>query len=203
MQSRTPKQQILTINILIVSICIISIFSDTEIRNNLSTRLAYWHNTQPEVVDVEEARVGLPATIIIPAINVWAPVESVGLTEKGAFDVPEDPAHVGWFNQGPRPGEKGVAGMDGHFGWRDGLPAVFDNLSRVQIGDTVLIQDVDGLVIHFVIYDIRTYEKDADTSDIFHVTDDGAHLALITCQGEWDALHQSYSSRLVVFAKVE
>lgn len=205
MQSRTPKQQMLTISILIVSICVISAFSHPETRNNLLARFTTWHAVaQPEIVITQEIRVGLPTTLIIPTINVWAPVESVGLTTTGALDVPEDPAHVAWFNQGPRPGEKGVAIIDGHFGWKDGLPAVFDNLSQVHIGDTILVQDADNQVIHFVIRDIRAYEKDADTSDIFRATDDGVHLVLITCQGEWDEINQSYSSRLVVFAdKIE
>src|SRR6185436_19306825 len=73
----------------------------------------------------------------IPEIGLNAPVESVGVTSHGAMDVPQGMSNVAWFNLGPLPGERGSAVIDGHFGAKDGIPTVFDNLHKLQKGDRI------------------------------------------------------------------
>jgi len=68
---------------------------------------------------------------MIPSINIDAAIEYVGLTSNGAMAVPKGPNDVGWFELGPRPGDIGSAVIAGHDGWKDGIPAVFDNLSKL------------------------------------------------------------------------
>jgi hypothetical protein len=68
----------------------------------------------------------------IPKINVDANIDSVGLTVSGAMDVPEGPNDVAWFNLGSRPGEEGTSIIDGHSGWKDNIPAVFDDLYKLK-----------------------------------------------------------------------
>jgi len=75
-----------------------------------------------------QADPGLPVRLKIPKINVDSAFEYVGLTPQGAMDVPKGPAEVGWFKLGTRPGEIGSAVVAGHSGWKNGIPAVFDNL---------------------------------------------------------------------------
>jgi LPXTG-site transpeptidase (sortase) family protein len=146
---------------------------------------------------------GLPAYLRIPGIGVDAPIDSVGLTPEGAMDVPKGPATSAWFDLGPRPGENGSAVIDGHFGWKDGIPAVFDNLSKLQKGDIVYVDDTTGSTTAFVVRDIETYGHNEDASDIFASDDGKAHLNLITCGGVWNNAQKSYSNRLVVFTDEE
>lgn len=143
---------------------------------------------------------GSPVRIIIPAINVSAVLESVGLTSEGAVDVPKDPAHAAWYNLGPRPGETGNAIIDGHYTWKNRTAAVFDNLHRLHMGDKIYTQDEKGTTTAFAVRELRTYGPDADAPDVFTSTDTKTHLNLITCQGTWNSISKSYSSRLVVFA---
>src|ERR1035437_8819740 len=96
------------------------------------------------IVAIVKPTSGLPIRLIIPKINVDAPFEYVGITPLGAMDVPKLPADVGWFNLGPRPGDNGSAVVAGHFGWKNNIPAVFDNLSKLQIGDEVNVIDEKG-----------------------------------------------------------
>jgi hypothetical protein len=76
---------------------------------------------------------GVPVRLRIPALNVEAPVVTVGLTEEGAMDSPEGAEDTGWYELGPRPGEQGSAVIAGHSGYRTG-PAVFDDLEAVRAG---------------------------------------------------------------------
>lgn len=151
----------------------------------------------------EEVRLGLPVRLKIPKISIDAAVDYVGLTPQGDMDTPKGPATAGWYQHGPRPGEKGSSVIDGHFGYRDRIPAVFDNLHTLQKGDKIYIEDETGTTITFVTRELKTYGPNDDAADVFRSGDGKAHLNLITCQGSWNATQQSYSTRLVVFADKE
>ena len=149
------------------------------------------------------------AEISIPSIKVNAKIKEVGLTSKGAIGAPEKPEDTAWYNKSPKPGEIGNSIIDGHFGWKDGIPAVFDNLNKIKIGDKIYIEnkntdkDENKSIITFVVTEIKTYEDDSDSKDLFTIKDDKAHLVLVTCAGTWDKTGKSYSKRLVVFSDRE
>lgn len=149
------------------------------------------------IVFREQVSSELPIRLKVPKINVDAVLEHVGLTADRAMDVPKDPAYVAWFELGPRPGEKGSAVISGHSGWRNGIPAVFDNLHKLQKGDKVYVENGKGVITSFVVRELRTYGENEDASDVFGSSDGKAHLNLITCEGVWDKVSKSYSKRLV------
>ncbi len=139
----------------------------------------------------------------IPRINVDAMVGHAGITSDGIMDVPKNPAYVAWFELGPWPGEKGSSVIDGHFGWKNNTPAVFDDLHLLQKGDKVYVEDEEGKSISFVVHEVRMYGENEDASDIFASADGKAHLNLITCGGVWNRVSKTYSRRLVVFTDKE
>ena len=139
----------------------------------------------------------------IPSINVDAPILSVGLTRDGAMDVPKGPAEVAWYNLGPRPGEPGNAVIDGHSGWKNNMPAVFDNLYKLQKGDKIYVENDTGVITTFIVREIRKYDPNADASDVFISNDGKSHLNLITCTGFWNKIWKTHSDRLVVFTDKE
>lgn len=144
-----------------------------------------------------------PARLKIPSINVGAPVEYVGLASDGAMDVPKSPDNVAWFSPGPRPGENGSAVIAGHFGWKDGKTAAFDDLYKLKKGDKLYVEDEKGTVTAFMVRESRRYDSNADAGDVFGASDGKPHLNLITCEGVWNKLSKSYSQRLVVFTDKE
>ena len=103
-------------------------------------------------------------------------------------------------NLGTYPGDIGSSVIDGHSGWKDGVPAVFDNLYELQKGDEIYIESTKGIVDTFVVQKTEEYNYDANVSDIFISKDKKAHLNLITCSGTWNSNLKSHSKRLVVFA---
>ncbi len=151
----------------------------------------------------EEARSGLPVRLTIPSIKVDALIEYVGVTSSGAMDVPKGPDNVAWYASGTRPGEKGSAVIDGHYGWKNGIPAVFDNLYKLQKGDKIQSEDEKGVITTFIVRESRSYDPKADALDVFSSTDGKSHLNLITCEGIWSKFSRNYSKRLVVFADKE
>lgn len=146
---------------------------------------------------------GLPVRIKIPKIKADAGFEYVGITSDGAMGVPEGPAEVAWFDLGPRPGEIGNAVIAGHSGWKNGTPAVFDNLYKLKKGDKLSVTDGKGIVSSFVVRQIRKYDPNASASEVFNSNDNKAHLNLITCTGIWNYASKSHSERLVVFTDEE
>lgn len=156
--------------------------------------------TPTETFTSKTVNPGLPVRLKIPKIKVDAPLDYIGLTPQGDLAAPKGPANGGWYDKGPRPGETGKAVIDGHYGYKDGIPAVFDNLHALQAGDTIDVVDEKGVTITFVVRELRKYTPNEDASTVFHATDGKAHLNLITCQGAWNQTQQGYSNRLVVFA---
>lgn len=151
----------------------------------------------------EQASFALPSRLIIPDINVDSAILHMGLTPQGAVDAPKSPRDVAWFNLSPVPGVPGSAVISGHYGWKDNIPAAFDNLHKLQVGDRIYVENEKKDTVVFVVHKIKTYDRDEDASDVFSSNDGKAHLNLVTCKGAWDKLQKSYSHRLVVFADKE
>jgi len=154
-------------------------------------------------VGQEETHVGLPTRLVIPAIAVDAAIEYVGVAPDGSMGIPKDPGEVAWFELGPRPGEEGSAVIAGHFGWKNNLPAVFDDLDVLRKGDSLYVEDEEGMVTTFVVRESRLYDPQEDAEDVFGSSDGEAHLNLVTCEGVWDPVSKSYAKRLVVFTDRE
>ncbi len=155
------------------------------------------------VPETKEVNYSLPVRLRIPSINVNTSVEHLGLTSKGAMAAPKGPKTVGWLKLSPHPGEVGSSVIDGHSGWKDGIPAVFDSLNKLKIGDKIYVEDKKGLTVTFVVREFRSYDPKADAKDVFNSSDGKSHLNLITCEGVWNPITKSRSKRLVVFADKE
>ncbi len=153
---------------------------------------------QPVSLPASEPTFGLPVRLKIPAINVDAVVEAVGLTSAGAMDTPKNPDGVGWFDLDSRPGNTGSAVIAGHYGiWKNGQETVFNNLNKLRPGDKITVLDNAGTAISFVMRQSRNFDPNADASSVFVSGDAKSHLNLITCEGIWNDKTKSCSERLV------
>ncbi|MFA6000016.1 MAG: class F sortase [Candidatus Paceibacterota bacterium] len=154
-------------------------------------------------INPPDIEVGLPVRLKIPRIKINSIFEHVGLTPEGAVDSPKGPSNVAYFTDSPRPGEIGSSIIDGHSGWKNNIPAVFDNLYKLRKGDRIYVEDDKGNTITFIVREIRKYNPNADAIDVFSSNDGKAHLNLITCTGIWNKVKKSRSERLVVFTDRE
>ncbi|MBK8540982.1 MAG: class F sortase [Ardenticatenia bacterium] len=144
---------------------------------------------------------GDPVRLEIPAIQVDAFIELVGLTPQDAMDVPKGWMNAGWYHKGFRPGEAGNAVIAGHLDSSTGGPAVFWSLNQLAPGDEVFVTYSSGLRLQFQVEGNQVYDHDAEgpTIDTIFGSSQTADLNLITCKGAWDYGNATYSERLVVF----
>lgn len=140
-----------------------------------------------------------PVQLKVDVLAINAAVNPKGLTAGGDMDIDEDPNQLAWYNLGPKPGEEGSAVIAGHYGWKDTVPSIFNNLNKLIAGDEITTLSEDGSKKTFVVTRTALYAPNQDATDIFKSDDGKAHLNLITCQGTWVNTDRSYSERLVVF----
>lgn len=154
-------------------------------------------------INYTNTEIGFPVRLKIPRIKINSSFEHVGLTPSGAVDSPKGPTNVAWFTDSPMPGEIGSSVIDGHSGWKNNIPAVFDNLYKLKKGDKMYVEDDKGNTVTFVVREIKKYDPSADAELVFHLDDGKAHMNLITCTGIWNKVKKSRSERLVVFTDRE
>ncbi|HLL80117.1 MAG TPA: class F sortase, partial [Ktedonobacteraceae bacterium] len=128
-----------------------------------------------------------PARLLVPSISINAPIEQVGILSNGELATPtQNPwENTGWYSDGPHPGERGSAVIDGHLDRPGGYPAVFWNLRYVHLNAPVYVIGSDGRQLRFHVTRISYYTpQDAPLQDIFG-NRSGVFLNLITCAGDW------------------
>lgn len=143
---------------------------------------------------------GLPVLLVIPAINVTANIQHLGVTPEGEMEVPENVADVSWFKLGSLPGKMGSAVIAGHVNDSNGDPGVFIDLNKLKKDDTISVLDDKGKTTVFIVREIRLLNP-GFAEEVFNANH-GTHLNLITCDGVWDETTGGYSKRLVVFSNV-
>jgi len=141
-----------------------------------------------------------PVRLLIPSLNVDTDIQPVGVTSRGVMENPSNIFDVGWFELGPRPGEKGSAVIAGHVDGERGEVGVFANLHKLKKGGKVYIEDSNGKSLTFIVAESRRYDP-GYAEEVFS-QNDKAHLNLITCDGVWDGKKKSYTKRLVVFTDI-
>lgn len=151
---------------------------------------------------VSDAWVG--GHLIIPAIDVNAPLEPVGVLTNGDMAVPSRNQWdgVGWYQYGPFPGSRGSAVIDGHLDRPGGLPAVFWRLHDLRVGDMVIVVDKNGKKLHFRVMQTTAYHPNAAPLQNIFGPKNGVFLNLITCAGQWVAEQHQTTLRLVVYTQL-
>jgi sortase (surface protein transpeptidase) len=141
------------------------------------------------------------ARLLIPAIGVNAPIESVGVQANGAMDTARQSpwSDVGLYTGGPRPGDRGSAVIAGHLDRPGGNPAVFWRLHELHVDDEVQFVNAQGKTLLFHVTRIEMYPvQDAPVQVIFGNTT-GRFLNLTTCTGDWIPTQHQRAMRLVVY----
>jgi sortase (surface protein transpeptidase) len=171
-----------------------------------STQQPVKHN--PVAITLIPNEAGLDVTsggrLLIPAIGINAPIETVGKTPEGLMDVPKHNrwTTVGWYKNGPNPGQMGSAVIDGHLDRDGGAPAVFWDLHKLHPNDVVSVQSKTGRVLHFKVIKVASYAPTvAPVAQIFG-KNNGIFLNLITCAGVWVPEANQTSQRLVVYTQL-
>jgi LPXTG-site transpeptidase (sortase) family protein len=124
--------------------------------------------------------------MVIDSIGVDAPVETYGLDLNAIPTVPTGPDAaevVAWYDFSGEPGTGDNAVFSGHVTWFG--RAVFWDLKKLQMGDTIRLMGEDGAELVYAVSDSFLVDP-ADPASVRvmdHATDD--IITLITCDGDF------------------
>jgi LPXTG-site transpeptidase (sortase) family protein len=138
-----------------------------------------------------------PTRILIPAIDVDATIEPVGVVG-GQMQVPVDEWNVGWYPSMASPGEWSNVVMAAHKDWWGVGPVVFWNLDKLAPGDRIYVVGPTGAGATYEV--TESWQVDSTVPADPLIADTGYEaLTLITCDGQWTGAE--YNLRRIVLAK--
>ena len=139
-----------------------------------------------------------PVAVAIPALGVRARIVPEGLGPGGALDIPP-PAQVGWYDQGPAPGQDGTTVLAGHID-DHGVAGAFLRLFDLQAGATVRVTTASGRVAAYTVTQRRILPQD-DLAGSGLLSPQGApELVMISCGGDYDGATHLYLDNIVIVA---
>ena len=147
-----------------------------------------------------------PTRLVIPEIDVDAPLESKTVETDGVMPMPSGPEVVAVYDMSLyHPGEEhrvgfgGNAILTGHVDYIRYGPAVFWDLSELEPGDEVRVLLDDGTVYRYaVVWNEKWPQEEVPWEKVFEINGRDA-VTLITCAGSWDG--HEYSDRRAVRAE--
>jgi sortase (surface protein transpeptidase) len=142
-----------------------------------------------------------PVQIMIPKLDVNAPVMRLGLAANHTVAVPPLQNHnlAGWYDGSVTPGQKGTAVILGHVDSFTGV-SVFFYIKTLRRGNQIKVMRANGSEAVFTVDGVQKVVKTTfPTSDVYgQVKYPG--LRLITCGGSFDTATRQYLDDIVVYA---
>jgi LPXTG-site transpeptidase (sortase) family protein len=141
--------------------------------------------------------------LVIPDIDVDAPVKLYAVGADAVMPTPYDPELVAYYDMSAynpgvehRVGFGGNAVFAGHVDYIDYGPAVFWDIDELKPGDEVEVVLEDGTVYQYAVVSNEKWPVEkVPWNDVFGVNGHDA-VTLITCAGSWDG-HEYSDSRAV------
>lgn len=145
--------------------------------------------------------------LLVPQASLYASIVKVGLTPDGAMGAPDNPEVIGWFREGPRPGDFGNVLLTGHLDYTDVYgkkgEGVCYRLRDVELGAQIYVRDAERNLVYVYQVEERATVDPLDPSVNRYLSQGpGALLTLITCQGAFDEEAHDYSHRLVLVSRL-
>ena len=142
-----------------------------------------------------------PVQIVIPELDVDAPVMRLGLAGRGVVAVPPLASHnlAGWYDGSVTPGQRGTSVILGHVDSFTGI-SVFFYLKTLRPGDQIKIVRANGSTAVFAVDGVQKVVKTAFPTSEVYGSARYPSLRLITCGGPFDTATRQYLDNIVVYA---
>ena len=140
-----------------------------------------------------------PRQLRVESLGIDDPVVTVGLEDDGTLEVPA-PTEVGWYRGSAVPGAPtGSAVLTAHVDY-DGVPGVFLELGRLEVGAVVVTVDASGVERRYTVTERFQVAKGELPVDELFRRDGAPVLTLITCGGSFEERTRHYRDNIVVRA---
>ncbi len=141
-----------------------------------------------------------PTRLEIPRLKVRMAVQPVGVAGDGEMALPGDPADLGWYEFGPRPGDpSGATVLAAHLDYPGYGTGPLAAAQELRPGDTLTVRSGTETRRYAVTAVRHLAKKSLDLEALF-ARDGPARLHLVTCGGEFDRSTRSYDENVVVVA---
>lgn len=143
----------------------------------------------------------MPKILKIDKLEVNARIKPVGVNQSNAIKVPASTFDVGWYDKSAKPDKNGTMVLNGHVSGPT-QKGVFYRLSTLKPGDKITAVRGDNAQFNYTVTDIKEYDSDkVDMPKVLTTSVAGKKgLNIITCSGKFNAVNNSYTKRVVVFA---
>lgn len=162
--------------------------------------LVQGYRAPPALVD--QGRAG---TLRIPALQLAAPVDAVGLDHE-TMAVPDDPDRLGWLRGSAAPGDVvGSSVLAGHVSDARDRPGALGNLDGIELGAEILWTDGSGRTLRFRVSRLQRFPRAQGLPVGLFRTDGPRRLQLVTCADRRSTASGGfhYAANLVVTAVPE
>lgn len=137
--------------------------------------------------------------VIIPSLDVDAPMLPVGTTSEGAQEVPSSMEATGWWKDGSKPGQPGNAVIVGHTASEGN--GVFDELGDLDRGDKVTVSSGKKKLTYTVTKEqVLEVSKFATVADEIYRRTGPSGIVLMTC-GDWNGTR--FETTVIITAKLK
>ncbi len=155
--------------------------------------------SEPEQLLAASGPVPDPARVEIPSLGIDSPLIDLFVSEDGTMGVPTTAEQIGWWEDGPVPGEPGASLIAAHvqLGGADGA---FLELGTLAVGAEVVVDRVDGSSATYAVTSVEQFPKDDFPDERVYTFDGPSRLHLVTCGGTIDRDTGHYDDNIVVFA---
>ncbi len=161
----------------------------------------------PGIVPSSGASARTSWELLLPSARIRASLVRIGLTWNRALGAPDNPHVIGWWKDGPAPGENGNVLLAGHRDFTDtngnigiGVCWLLDNTT---LGDFLIIRD-HAAREHYVytVTEVVSVLWNDPAGVAYLRPSDTAIATLVTCEGLFDQDTNNYSNRRIVVAEL-
>ena len=149
-----------------------------------------------------------PWELIVPAARLRADIVKVGLAPGIQVGAPDNPEVIGWWEDGPAPGQRGNVILDGHKDYTDingnvGIGVCWE-LGETRPGNLIVVREVDtGDAWLYQVTELRSFHWNSSAAIAYLDGTLDPVLTLVTCEGAFDQSSFNYSNRLIVRAELK
>ncbi len=136
----------------------------------------------------------------IPRLGISTSIVELGLNPDGSVQVPSNTVQVGWYVDGPAPGQQGSSVILGHVDSYRGV-GVFFYLDTLRPGNLVIVRLANRKVVRFSVIGLREYTKSQFPERVVYGPRSYSALQLVTCGGVFNHQTGHYLSNIVVYTK--
>lgn len=144
-----------------------------------------------------------PKKLFIDKIGLESFIQKMGVDQNKQVAVPTNVHLAGWFANSVKPGQKGLAIIDGHVHGKKDV-GVFLKIGELKKGDHFVIERGDGSKLEYEVID-NVSVAEAKSAGVVFSADPRVvtgQVNLVTCGGQYDRAKGEYPNRVIVSGKL-